>query len=367
MTSAFGKFKLLERIGGGRLSQVFRVARSSGHRGANVALKRVAPALLHEETFANLVVREAALLSQLTHPHLCICYEMGVIDGCAFLTLELVHGCTLRALLRRMSELEAALSTSALLAIGRQLADVLDYLHRRAPTPLVHLDLSPQNVMIAKDGTVKLIDFGFARFLDGHDPPPLSGQIAGTVGYMSPEQATAADRLDAHADQFGLGILLWEIRHGRRLFRGNTAETWRRMRNGDIPLSDTDNQELDQVLLRMLAANPNERFLHLGEACEALRQISSADAGIRPLSALVTRLLDDPGFDRFDAVNLERTPTPVVDIPTGEMQIDSYAELEIIVDHGAGPGDQLRAVVVGDEPPDSPFLETLDEQSGQLA
>lgn len=236
MISSFGKFRLLQRIGGGRLSQVYRIGRIWGEEAApRVVLKRVAPELIGEPAFVTLVAREAGLLSRLTHPNLCACQEMGVIDGCAFLTLDLVDGCTIRALLRRLAQMEIRLATSAVLATAAQAAEVLDYLHRRCPTPLIHLDLSPQNVMISREGQLKLIDFGIARFLDGHDPPPLEGRIAGTVGYMSPEQARGDKRIDARADQYALGILLWEMLSGRRLFAGNTPETWRRMRHGEAP------------------------------------------------------------------------------------------------------------------------------------
>ncbi|MBW2733106.1 MAG: protein kinase, partial [Deltaproteobacteria bacterium] len=174
MSQTFGKFKIIERIGGGRLSQVFRIDRNWSSTAAEpqIVLKRVAPELIAERAFVQLVTREAGVLSRLSHENLCVCQEMGVIDGCAFLTLEQVDGCTLRALLRRLSQMRIGLTTSAVLAIAYQAARVLDYLHRQCSTPLAHLDLSPQNVMITRDGTLRLIDFGIARFLSGDDPPP---------------------------------------------------------------------------------------------------------------------------------------------------------------------------------------------------
>ena len=420
MISSFGKFRLLQRIGGGRLSQVFRIGRIWGEEAApRVVLKRVAPELIGERAFVKLVAREAGLLSRLTHPNLCACQEMGVIDGCAFLTLDLVDGCTLRALLRRLAQIEIRLATSAVLAAAAQAAEVLDYLHRRCPMPLIHLDLSPQNVMFSREGQLKLIDFGIARFLDGHDPPPLEGRIAGTVGYMSPEQARGEKRIDARADQYALGILLWEMLGGRRLFAGNTPQTWRRMRQGDVPslrsVAPSVAQDLARLLERLLASRPADRFTDFGVVGDELTHLSSSlHSGRRPLAALINRLMNETDFDPFDVVlrsqksdeeleqareavaalhhdlppvaaslgqeeeedddddgEQDETSPPVLgDIPTGEVSIENYEELSISVDHGDGtPSAQMRAIVplgggngqqgklAPDAAPESPFLE----------
>ena len=394
MNTAFGKFRLLQRIGGGRLSQVFRVSRGWGERvpGAHlgappIVLKRVAPALIGESAFVQLVTREAGLLSRLNHPNLCTALEMGVIDGCAFLTLDMVDGCTLRALLRRVSRMRIRLPTSAVLALVHQLAEVLDYLHRSQERPLVHLDLSPQNVMISRGGEVKLIDFGIARYLDGGDPPPLGGRIAGTIGYMSPEQARGEGGLDARADQFALGILLWEMLSGRRLFPGNTADSWDRMRRGSIPPlrgpGSEVSPELWTVIERATETDSGRRYANLEEMIAALEGVSAGlRSGRRPLAALTTRLMGERDFDPYDAVSaLPKAQAPTLgNIPTGEVSLEDYAELAISVDHGDGtPSAQMRAAVPADggghekvpalsEPqPDSPFLENSSSFELDLA
>jgi serine/threonine protein kinase len=379
MASRFGKFSLLQRIGGGRLSQVYRVtpwwAPPDEREGPPVALKRVQPALIAEPAFVQLVVREAGLLARLRHSSLCECQELGVIDGCAFLTLDLVDGCTLRALMRRLSRLQVTLPPSAVTTVACKLAAVLEYLHTGCDTPLVHLDLSPQNVMLDRDGDLRLIDFGIARYLDGKNPPPLGGKIAGTVGYMSPEQATG-EELDPRADQYGLGILLWEMLSGQRLYRGNTRETWRRMRMGEVPpareaLKSTP-EPLARAVTRLLAPDPDRRFASMTAAREALEQTTSDPiSGLRPLSALVRRWMEDTAFDPFDVV---RDPDPVLehpgDIPTGAPSGEfAYDDISIEVDHGEGtPGALVRAAVTesggesgGGEAPVSPFLETIPE------
>jgi len=378
MASRFGKFTLSERIGGGRLSQVYRVtpwwAPPDAQESPPVALKRVQPTLITEPAFVQLVVREAGLLARLQHPSLCECQELGVIDGCAFLTLDLVDGCTLRALMRRLGRLGVTLPPSAVTTLGCKLAAVLEYLHLGCDTPLVHLDLSPQNVMLDRDGDLRLIDFGIARYLDGKNPPPLGGKIAGTVGYMSPEQATG-EELDTRADQYGLGILLWEMISGQRLYRGNSGETWRRMRMGQVPPAKealkSAPEPLARAVARLLAPDPDRRFASMTAAREALEATSSDPlSGLRPLSALVRRWMADTAFDPFDVV---RDPDPVLeqpgDIPSGASSKEqAYDDISIEVDHGEGtPGALVRAAVAdgasggGVDAPISPFLETIPE------
>jgi serine/threonine protein kinase len=384
MIGRFGKFVLLQRIGGSRLSQVFLVGPAPALEPGEwppVALKRVSPAMIGEPAFVTLVVREAGLLARLDHPSLCACHELGVVDGCPFLTLDLVAGCTLRALMRRLARHDALLPPSAVIALGHQLAEVLDYLHRRCPTPLVHLDLSPQNVMVAESGALKLIDFGIARFLDGHAPPPVGERIAGTIGYMSPEQARG-EPVDARADQFGLGILLYELCAGRRLYRGNTQESWRRMRHGSTPpLAEAiarAPEELRAVVARLLAPRPELRFPEMGAAREALAAASSTPlSGQRPLAALVALLLGDPAFDPFDTrLPRERDALAVPDdLPRGEhagppLGLDGYAEIRIEIADGAGtPGSLVREAISasrsGELPAYSPFLEPGDLEGEQ--
>lgn len=377
--SSFGKFKLLQRIGGGRLSEVYRISSlfAKGGKIPSVVLKRVSPALIAENTFVQLVAREAGLLSRLEHENLCLCDEMGVIDGCAFLTIDLVDGCTLRALMRRLSKMGIRLPTSAILAIATQAAQVLQYLHVRAETPVIHLDLSPQNVMISREGTLKLIDFGIARYIDGHDPPPLSGKIAGTVGYMSPEQARGDSKIDARADQFALGILLWEMFAGQRLYPGGNEYAWARMCRGETPpissILPTISPELGNAIDKLLEAKPSDRYPDMTAFLQVLTSLSSSPlSGKRPLAALTNRLMNDDDFDPFDVVERKRHSAPNIppkDIPTGELALDHYDEISIDVDHGAGtPSEQMRAIVPdkveqpiytikSEEDLDSPFLE----------
>jgi serine/threonine protein kinase len=224
--------------------------------------------------------------------------------------------------------------------------------------------------MVSATGDLKLIDFGIARYLDGHEPPPVGERIAGTIGYMSPEQARGLAG-EARADQFGLGILLWELLTGRRLFQGNSADTWRRMREGEIPEESLRHvpEDLRRTVLRLLRADPDQRFPHMGEALAELGAATSSPlSGKRPLAALVQHLMADPGFDPFDVRRPAEPQALPPDIPDGSLTAAEYDDLRIEVEKGVGsPLAAVRSVVAGaQEPPVSPFLEPGELESEEV-
>lgn len=366
---SFGKFQLLKRIGGGRLSEVFLATQEGEVSRARVALKRIRPALLSESIFVQILAREAGLLARLSHPFLCSCHELGVIDGCTFFTMDLIDGCTLRALMRKFSNMAINFPVSAILALGYQLAQVLSYLHQDNEYPLAHLDLSPQNVMIRSTGEIKLIDFGISRQLDGSNPPPFGEQVAGTMGYMSPEQAMGGQNIDARADQYGLGILLWEMFTGRRLFPGNTEETWSRMQDGQVS-ELTENEwhsapeSMVELVYRLLSPDPEARFSSMSEVAAQMKNISSAVvSGKRPLAALVERLLSQPEFDPYDGVKSPEHVPVDENIPQGDLPGEDYVEMSVQMEQGNGsPAALLRAVMQDVIPlSNSPFVEIISD------
>jgi hypothetical protein len=168
---------------------------------------------------------------------------------------------------------------------------------------------------------------------------------------------------------------LWELCYGQRLFRGNTAETWRRMRGGVVPVATPQGDRppgLLALIQRLLAADPQQRFSDFEEPRARLASQAAATGNAdQTLSSLVSRLLAQPDFDPFDKVTLRRAEkrTGAADVPTGEVPITGeYEELEISVDYGPGSiAAQLREAIpeIGDGPPVSPFLEVLPEPSAE--
>jgi Tol biopolymer transport system component len=195
----------------------------------SVALKVLPESLSVEKERLSRFEKEARSASALNHPNIVTIYEVGTSDGTSYIAMELVEGKTLRELLHA-----GALSLRRLLPVAAQMADGLAKAHEAG---IVHRDLKPENVMVTKDGFVKILDFGLAKLThaggesgDESELPTMTkatepGTILGTVGYMSPEQASGRE-LDARSDQFSLGSILYEMATGKRAFeRGTKVQT----------------------------------------------------------------------------------------------------------------------------------------------
>ena len=169
--------------------------------------------------------KEARSASALNHPNIVTVYDAGSFDGVSWIAMEKVDGETLRKLVSG-----GAVPIKKLLPIATQIADGLAQAHEAG---IVHRDLKPENVMVTKDGLVKILDFGLAKLTstgsgsdEGSKLPTMSGTtpgvIMGTVGYMSPEQASG-ETVDFRSDQFSFGSILYEMVTGKRAFEGKTA------------------------------------------------------------------------------------------------------------------------------------------------
>jgi serine/threonine protein kinase len=221
-----GTFEVIAPLGAGGMGEVYR-ARDS-RLGREVAIKVLPAERLSDPTRRARFVQEAKAASALNHPHIVTIYEIASADGIDFIVMELVRGQTLDGLIpnRGMRVAEA-------LRIAIPMADALAAAHAKG---IVHRDLKPGNVMVAADGTVKVVDFGLAKLMqDGangsHDDTTLearlshSGAALGTPAYMSPEQASGA-AVDARSDIFSLGVVLYEMVTGRRPCVGRSSASF---------------------------------------------------------------------------------------------------------------------------------------------
>ena len=219
-----GPYDILALLGAGGMGEVYR-ARDT-RLGREVALKVLPSALAAIPERVMRFEREARSASALNHPNIVTIYEIGSCDSVSYIAMELVEGESLRSVL-----LEGALPVRRLLEIGAQMADGLAKAHAAG---IVHRDLKPENVMVTEEGHVKILDFGLAKLTQpdssggGRPPAPTlsgatqDGVILGTVGYMSPEQATGASA-DYRSDQFSFGSILYEMATGRRAFQRASA------------------------------------------------------------------------------------------------------------------------------------------------
>ncbi|MCE9576550.1 MAG: serine/threonine protein kinase [Deltaproteobacteria bacterium] len=280
-----GRYRLVERRGVGGMGEVWH-AIVDGPRGfeQHVIVKRIRREYADEPEFIARLAAEARVCARLDHPGIVKVHEFAEVDGEHYLAMEMVDGWSLTEVL------EAGPPPVALAChVAAEVADALAYAHdfqdeRGRPLGLVHRDVSPGNVMLTRQGAVKLVDFGVHTIRDRHlDERTQTGRLLGTVAYMSPEQADGR-AVDARSDQFSLGVVLHEAVTGQRLFRaGSDLETLRRVREAQVPRPSTIrpevDRELDRVLLRMLARVPAERFRSCGEVAVALR-IAARRAGV---------------------------------------------------------------------------------------
>ena len=264
----FGKYRLVEPIASGGMADVWR-AEVTGAEGVvkEVALKLVRGEHAARSDFVRMFVEEARLASRLGHANVVQLFEFDQIEGRYYIAMELVRGRHLGRVVERARELGIRFGLPRAAQVGADVARALGYAHRLAdggrPLGLVHRDVSPHNVLVSFEGEVKLADFGIARAMDraGLTDP---GTVKGKVAYMAPEQARG-ERVDARADVFGLGVVLWELCAGRRLFaRDSDAATLAAVLSGE-PISPPSawNEEipaeLDRAVLRALERDPARR------------------------------------------------------------------------------------------------------------
>jgi serine/threonine-protein kinase len=235
----FGQYVLVRRIARGGMAEVF-LAQQRGLEGFDrrVAVKRILPHLADSADFLKMFMSEARLAAQLTHPNIVHIYEFGKVDHDYFIAMEFVDGVHAGQVFRHGTDKDR-ISPTLVARIGADAAAALHYAHQLPgpsgkPLALVHRDVSPANIMISYDGTVKLCDFGIAKAAALTDQLTNPGQVKGKYAYMSPEQ-TVAKPLDGRSDVFALSIVLWELVTGKFIVqRGDAVDAMRAIRDGKL-------------------------------------------------------------------------------------------------------------------------------------
>jgi serine/threonine protein kinase len=219
-----GSYEILGPLGAGGMGEVYRARDTKLSR--EVAIKVLPSELSADAHRLERFEKEARTASALNHPNIVTIYEVGRADTTSFIAMELVAGKTLREML-----IVGPLPLKRLLALAAQVADGLAKAHAAG---IVHRDLKPENLMVTKDGFVKILDFGLAKLVPGSvegsggtNLPTMTrgteeGAVLGTVGYMSPEQASGQP-VDFRSDQFALGAILYEMASGKRAFEQPTG------------------------------------------------------------------------------------------------------------------------------------------------
>jgi serine/threonine protein kinase len=298
------RYALESLLGSGGMAEVYR-ARQHGAEGVArpVALKRIAPAVSRDPEFAKLFVAEARIAALLQHPNIVSIVDFDRdADGCLFLAMELVDGGDLRTLVaaaRVRGERMAPELTAFLVAeVLRALAHAHDFAPDGKPLGIVHRDVSPHNVLISRAGAVKLADFGIAK-ATAATGAALSTTIKGKVSYMAPEQARG-EVIDARADLFAVGVMLYELLAGERPFAGATESEIlaRLLMHQHAPLAERAPHappELVAVAERLMAPRAADRFASAHAAREALTAWRGYPVdGVGMVAAWARRLLLEP-------------------------------------------------------------------------
>jgi eukaryotic-like serine/threonine-protein kinase len=275
------KYRLDARLGQGGMGTIYKATHLRLDK--SVAVKLINPNLSTDAEFVRRFQREAKAASRLEHPNIAVAHDFGATtDGTLYMVMEFVDGQTLRDVLRA----DGPLDPPRIVRILRQVADALERAHEQS---VVHRDLKPQNIMLAKgrkgQEVVKLLDFGIAKSLsDGPTQLTATGLVLGTPQYMSPEQVQATT-IDGRSDLYALGVILYEMLIGEVPFNKGSALATSichlhehpvppSVRRPDLVISPT----LEAIAMRCLEKKPDDRFASAGEFAEALEGVATEPA-----------------------------------------------------------------------------------------
>ncbi|ATB26864.1 serine/threonine protein kinase [Melittangium boletus] len=299
-----GKYVVKRKLAEGGMAEIY-LATARGAEGfeKEVVIKRVRSFLSDDEGFVRMFINEARLVSRLNHANVVQIFDFDKHEDSYYLAMEYVRGSSLWELRKRCREKGIRMPPVLVAHVGAQVAAGLHYAHRTKspegePLGLVHRDVTPHNVLLSFDGAVKLTDFGIAKAGNRLTQP---GVLKGKFAYMSPEQARG-EEVDARTDIFALGVVLWEMLTGGRLFDGDSeVAVLRAVReslivpparlNPDVP------EALDNVILTALEREPEARYQSAGEMERALAQCvlrSATSVDDTDVGTFVRRLFDVP-------------------------------------------------------------------------
>lgn len=301
-----GRYVIQGELGRGAMGVVYRAQDPA--IGRTLAIKTIRIGQFSDQReiqhVRDRMVREAQAAGILSHSNIVTIYDIQEDAGTVYIFMEYVEGDTLEKVLLADTPVEPKL----ILRIARQSAEALDYAHARG---IVHRDIKPANIMVHRDGTAKIADFGIARMQS--QSMTQTGQILGTPNYMPPEQI-AGKVVDGRADQYSLAVMLYEVFTGEKPFIADSLPTllFKVVSEAPIPaprLNPTLSPQIDDVLQRALAKNPNDRYPTCGEFIRSLEQACADHPGW-------TTLVRGGGMTQpTQPVAVPAPPTPAKPIP----------------------------------------------------
>ena len=340
MGERFGKYELVRRIGVGGMAEVF-VAKTHGAQGfvKHVVIKRILPAFNEDPDFVRMFINEAHLAARLQHANIVQIFDFDHVAGVYYIAMEWVDGTDLRRVHQVARRRSMALPRTLALHVGVETLKGLHYAHTRSeggkPLGIVHRDISPHNLLLSFSGELKVTDFGIAK-MAALASATNSGVVKGKLTYMSPEQLDGSG-VDARTDLYALGVVIWELLTGQRLYQGSAseAELIAQVRRAQAPpvrsLAPDVPVELEAVVTRLLASRAEQRYATAAEALSDLSRFAGVQDSLEVARFLKLLL---PG----EAERGEREETQMLATP-----VDGWGGFEAPPDapthtHGEDPG-----------------------------
>ena len=360
-----GRYTVLRRLATGGMAEIY-LARQDGPKGFTklVVLKRVLAGYAQTEKFVAMFLDEGRLSARLSHPNIAQTFDLGEHEGAYHLAMEYVPGESLARLVRRASSEGKGISANAVLRIGMQVLEALEYAHdlkgeRGEWLKVVHRDVSPTNVIISYHGSVKLLDFGIARAAS-HQHETQIGMVKGKGGYMSPEQAVAGP-IDQRTDVYAVGALLYLLSTGIGPFddEDSVFSMMQAAVEARFPRPSERNRgidpQLEQIILKAMATRPDDRYSTAGVMLTQLEQHAAQrrlSAGPRELGTLMRQL--------FPAqAELALSSDPVSDAAIAKLA-ESFIDLNSDDVVNSPPRPTRRAAPRSDEPATEAQVSSMD-------
>ncbi|QRO00788.1 serine/threonine protein kinase [Archangium violaceum] len=327
----FGKYRIIQQLASGGMAHIF-LASIDGPDGfsKSCVIKRILPEYASLEAFSRMFADEAKVAALLTHPNIVQIFDFGKIDGQYYLAMEWIQGASLDRVLRHAWNASFTLGVRVAVDVGIAISSALAYAHSKTlpdgtPLRLVHRDITPGNVLVSRDGIIKLADFGIVKSTVNLERT-VAGVVKGKYAYMSPEQISNRE-LDHRSDLFSLGIVLYEAATGSRLFKRDTIEaTILATSHAEVPppsqVTPGFPPALERILLRLLAKEPQARYQSAHEVHEDLEKFRASQqwtSGGRELAALMATLFPP------DKAGRHSTAVPIIGSLPGSNGLSSGA------------------------------------------